>query len=91
MAHVNRVMRLAAAVLISASASAQTPADFSGRWLRLPEPVGTATAARVTPAMGTGWGSDISIMQDAKTLTIEFAPFTRGDMQPPIKLVYFLD
>jgi hypothetical protein len=91
MAPVKRVMRLAAATLIAVSASVQTPSDFSGRWLLAPEPVGTASAARSTPAMGTGWGSDISIAQDAKTLTIEFAQFARGDMQPPIKLVYFLD
>jgi hypothetical protein len=64
--------------------------DFSGRWTLVPEPAGTP-AARATPGMGTGWGPEISIAQDAKALTIEFPTFARGDMQPPTRLVYLLD
>jgi len=90
MAPVTRVMRLAVWLLAAASASAQTRTDFSGRWTLAPEPAGTA-AARTAPGMGSGWGPDISIAQDAKALTIEFATFARGDMQPPTKLVYLLD
>jgi hypothetical protein len=41
--------------------------------------------------MGSGWGSTITISQDAKSLTVEYAFFSRGDMQPPIKFVYALD
>ena len=90
MGSVKRVMRLAAYALAAASMSAQGHPDFSGRWTLVPEPAG-ATAARSVPGLGTGWGPDISIAQDGKTLTIEFATYGRGDMQPPTRLVYLLD
>ena len=41
--------------------------------------------------MGSGWGSTITITQDAARLTVEYAFFSRGDMQPPLKFVYALD
>jgi hypothetical protein len=41
--------------------------------------------------MGSGWGSNITITQDAAKLTVEYAFFGRGDMQPPLKFVYALD
>jgi hypothetical protein len=90
MAPVKRVMRIAVWVLAAASMAAQGRTDFSGRWTLVPEPAGTP-AARATPGMGTGWGPEMSIAQDAKALTIEFPTFARGDMQPPTRLVYLLD
>ena len=41
--------------------------------------------------MGSGWGSTVTITQDAARLTGEYAFFGRGDMQPPLKFVYALD
>ena len=41
--------------------------------------------------MGSGWGSPITITQDAAKLTVEYAFFGRGDMQPPLRFVYTLD
>ena len=41
--------------------------------------------------MGSGWGSTITITQDAARLTVEYTFFARGDMQPPLKFVYALD
>ena len=41
--------------------------------------------------MGSGWGSNITITQDAQRLTVEYLFFARGDMQPPLKFVYALD
>ena len=41
--------------------------------------------------MGRGWGSTITIAQDTAKLTVEYAFFSRGDMQPPLKFVYALD
>jgi hypothetical protein len=41
--------------------------------------------------MGSGWGSNITITQDAGRLTVEYAFFARGDMQPPLKFVFALD
>jgi len=60
----------------------QPPPDFSGRW-----------AAEAAPAgdMGSGWGPAITVTQDAARLTVEYAFFGRGDMQPPLRFVYALD
>jgi hypothetical protein len=92
MSPVKRVMRLAMmVVLFAVCASAQQRPDFSGRWQLAPDPSAPTGGARAVPPMGAGWGSDISIAQDATTLTIEFATYGRGDMQPPTKLVYRLD
>ena len=41
--------------------------------------------------MGSGWGSSITITQDGAKLTVEYAFFGRGDMQPPLKFLYALD
>ena len=41
--------------------------------------------------MGSGWGSTITVSQSGTTLTVEYAFFTRGDMQPPLKFTYALD
>jgi hypothetical protein len=41
--------------------------------------------------MGSGWGSPITITQDGARLTVEYAFFGRGDMQPPLKFLYALD
>jgi hypothetical protein len=88
---VKRVMQLSIhALLFAASICAQTP-DLSGRWQLAPETNTTTNSARSVPTMGTGWGNEISIAQDATTLTIEFTPYVRYDMQPPTRLVYRLD
>ena len=87
------VMRVAAAVLFAASVAAQTPPNFSGRWILAPNPTSaTQGGGRGAPGtMGSGWGADITVTQDASTLTIEYAQFARGDMQPPMKFVYLLN
>lgn len=89
------------------SVVAQSKPDFSGRWTTDPDPAAAAAAlaaparAGAPPAgtgqrgggrgdMGSGWGSTITITQDAR-LTVEYAFFGRGDMQPPLKFVYALD
>jgi hypothetical protein len=41
--------------------------------------------------MGSGWGPTITITQDAARLTVEYAFFARGDMQPPLRFAYALD
>jgi hypothetical protein len=41
--------------------------------------------------MGSGWGSNITVTQGPDKLTVEYAFFSRGDMQPPLKFVYALD
>jgi hypothetical protein len=41
--------------------------------------------------MGSGWGPTITIAQDPAQLTVEYAMYSRYDLQPPITLVYSLD
>jgi hypothetical protein len=88
------VMRVTATVVLAASLAAQDRPDFSGRWVLAPDPPPPATQrGGRTPSgsLGTGWGGDITVRQDATTLTIEYAQFTRYDMQPPTKFVYLLN
>jgi hypothetical protein len=99
---VNVMRRVAAgsAVLlcltIAGSAAAQERPDFSGRWTAEAEPPpargGGAGGRGSRPAdMGSGWGSPITITQDANKLTVEYMFFGRGDMQPPLRFVFALD
>jgi hypothetical protein len=90
------LLSIAAPVLLAASVAAQTRPDFSGRWTSGPEPAAAAPGAGGRSGeragdMGSGWGSNITITQTADRLTVEYAFFARGDMQPPLKFVYALD
>jgi hypothetical protein len=76
----------------------QAPADFSGRWTLDTPAVATTPAVPGRPAstaapgdMGSGWGSPITIAQDAKQITVEYQVFSRYDLQPPLKFTYALD
>jgi hypothetical protein len=83
----------------SAGAAAQTRPDFAGQWVRQDTAVteaargGRAGGARGrrTGDMGSGWGPDIAITQDANQLIVEYAFFARGDMQAPLRFVYALN
>jgi hypothetical protein len=83
---------------IAAALSIQPPADFSGRWT-LDVPAMTATdavpgrpAVAAAPGdMGSGWGSIITIAQDAAVLRVEYTIFSRYDLQPPLTFTYPLD
>jgi len=93
-----------AILVLGLAAQTQTPAaaartDFSGRWA-IAAPAGASGApgrAGATPLaggrgdMGSGWGSPITITQNATQLTVEYVFFARGDLQPPLKFVYALD
>jgi hypothetical protein len=41
--------------------------------------------------MGSGWGSPITLTQDADALVVECAYFHPRDAQPPVRLRYALD
>lgn len=75
-------------VVLAVSVTAQTTPDFSGRWASEPEP---APNTQRTGNMGSGWGSNITVTQTAERLTVEYAFFARGDMQPPLRFVFALD
>src|SRR5262245_61225922 len=91
-----------AGMLLVIDLSAQTRPDFSGRWTSDADPVAPAAApAAGTPQrgapppgrgrsgdMGSGWGSTITITQNATRLTVEYMFFARGDMQPPLRFMY---
>lgn len=77
---------------------AQAPADFSGNWTLVPPAIATTEAVPGTPAaaaaagdMGSGWGSPLTIAQDAKRLRVEYVVFSRYDIQPPLVFTYPLD
>jgi len=41
--------------------------------------------------LGSGWGPDLTITQEANRLTLQYVRFGRGDMQPPIIYHFALD
>lgn len=91
------VVMLALASVLTVALRAQTP-DFSGTWTLDAPAVATTPAVPGTPAaaaapgdMGSGWGSPITIAQTAQRLTVEYAFFSRYDLQPPLRFVYALD
>jgi hypothetical protein len=93
-----RVATLLLVAVLTTSGSAQPPVDFSGRWtldasvVAMTEAVpGTPAAAAAPGDMGSGWGAAITIAQDAKQLRVEYAFFSRYDLQPPLAFTYPLD
>ena len=90
-------MKILIAILL-VGASAQAPADFSGRWTLDAPAIATTAAVPGTPAaaaapgdLGSGWGSAITIAQEATRLNVEYAFFSRYDAQPPLTFSYPLD
>ena len=84
--------------MLDTGIAAQPPADFSGRWTLDAPAIATTPAVPGTPAaaaapgdMGSGWGSPLTITQDAKQLKIEYVFFSRYDLQPPLSFTYPLD
>ena len=93
----NRLLGLTLAALLATASnvSAQTT-DFSGQWIAEP----LAAPAAPTPGkpgppprgdMGGGWGSPLTITQDASKLTVEHRYFSNYDIQPQLRYVYALD
>ena len=85
------------AVWISSGSAVQATPDFSGQWTVEAAPAPTTPPAGGAPAtpprgdMGSGWGSPLTIAQDAKQLIVEQTLFSRYDLQPPLRFVYALD
>jgi hypothetical protein len=76
---------------------AATHPNFAGRWVAV-EPAGPGGPGGAPGGgqsgrgdMGSGWGTPLTMTQDVNRLTVEYAFFARGDMQPPLKFVYALD
>jgi hypothetical protein len=86
---------------ISIGAAFQAP-DFSGQWTieaapPVPPPGAAAPAARPDQGtlargdMGSGWGSPLTITQDAKQLVVDQTLFSRYDAAQQPRFVYALD
>ena len=91
------LVSIAIALWMSVGVAIQAPPDFSGQWMAEPAPAATTPPAPGTPAppargdMGSGWGSLLSITQDARQLVVEQALFSRYDLQPALRFVYAFD
>ena len=95
----NSLRALLISVLIGsafASASAQARPDFSGEWIRadsgeqrIVATVGDA-GFRVGTA-GSGWGSPLTLRQQANQLVVEYAFFGTYDLQPKLNFTFTLD
>lgn len=88
----------AAALLFTSVVIAQAPTDFSGKWAIEPTPRAAGVARGSAPPalsaqgdMGSGWGSEITITQDASALTVVYTYFHPRDMQPPLTFTYPLN
>jgi hypothetical protein len=79
-------------LLLAASlATAQARVDFSGAWSAVGGGGRGGGAADPSAAMGSGWGGDITIVQRNGVFTVERVFFSRGDLQPALKLRCALD
>jgi hypothetical protein len=76
---------------LTAGAASQTPPDFSGRWTVESPPAPAPGTGAARGDMGSGWGSTITITQDAQQLVVELLVFARGDLQPQPRFIYALD
>ena len=92
------VASVALVAVVAARLVAQAPPDFSGKWTLDAPQIATTPAVPGTPAaaaapgdMGSGWGSTITIEQDARRLSVEYVFFSRYDLQPPLRFTYALD
>src|SRR5262245_16594707 len=52
---------------------------------------GTPAVAAAAGDRGSGWGTTITITQDATRLRVEYDAFSRYDLQPPLTFTYPLD
>jgi hypothetical protein len=89
---------LAAVLPFVCSLAAQTPLDFSGKWTVVPSKGATGAAMGSAPPtlsaqgdMGSGWGSEITITQDASVLTVVYTYFHPREIQPPFTFKYLLN
>jgi hypothetical protein len=87
-----------AALLVTSVVVAQAPTDFSGKWTIEPTTRAAGVARGSAPPalsaqgdMGSGWGSEITITQDASALTVVYTYFVPRDMQPPLTFAYPLN
>ena len=102
-----RVLRAVAIIVTASAVlgmGLQPRPDFSGAWAIDSPPPTSAPSTGVAPSnarpdqarlvagdMGSGWGSPITITQDATQLRVESSVFSRYDANPQPQFVYALD
>jgi hypothetical protein len=81
----------------AAPSGAQHP-SFSGVWTRVADSAAErSSVARTGDApfqrgdAGSGWGSPLTITQDAARITVQYEVFGAYDLQPPLRLTFALD
>jgi hypothetical protein len=85
--------------LVGETVTAQPPPNFSGRWTvgadkGATQPRGGVRAGgrgAATPDMGSGWGPEITVTQDADKLTVQTTHVGSRDMQSPLRFEYLLN
>ena len=88
---------LAILPLMAAPDAAAARPDFSGTWERadpdpeVPSVASTGDAAFRRGSAGSGWGSPVTLRQDARALVVEYVHFSAYDLQPPVRLTFALD
>ena len=78
-------------------ARSQSRPDFSGEWVRADSVPEQRSVAAVGDAgfrmgnMGSGWGSPLTLRQEASRLVVEYAYFSTYDLQPRLRFTFALD
>jgi hypothetical protein len=93
-----RSLHLFVVLWLTCGLAAQAPADFSGVWTLVPPTRAAGVARGASPPgpsdpgdMGSGWGAELTIAQEATTLRVTYTPFHPRDVQPPLAFIYRLD
>lgn len=86
------------ASLLFPTLATAAPPDLSGKWTVAPPARAAGTAQGSAPPslsapgdMGSGWGSPMTLSQDAAALTVEYTYFHPRDVQPPLRFTYRLN
>jgi hypothetical protein len=93
-----RVWLVTVSLVATLAAAHQPAADLTGTWTleapaiaSTPAVPGTPAAAAAPGDMGSGWGSTITLAQEAQRLIVEYPVFSRYDLQPPLTFTFPLD
>ena len=91
------VVIIAAFLAYPGVARTQARPDFSGEWTRVDSAAEQRSVATVGDGafrvgdMGSGWGSPLTLRQEANRLVVEYTYFSTYDLQPRVTFAYALD
>jgi len=78
-------------------ARTQARPDFSGEWTRVDSAAEQRSVATVGDGafragdMGSGWGSPLTLRQEANRFVVEYTYFSTYDLQPKVTFAYAVD